>query len=1289
MKSRAVTARVLAGVLVSCLVAVSATRPASAQIPLGSAVFSTYPNGTLVGTNGWQQYLAPSTNPLQVNAGAVRWSGGATTTDDQDAMLSFEQQVTPPLSGTTVLTYDLVMNVAAASVGSPSYFAALNTLTGNTTTNNFQNSRLAVTASGTGFVIGGRVTGQTGYPYRFGTTVLSLNQDYALRAEVYQVAGNANDFIKLYVGPDFSTLTLHATAGYSSGAVTDPTYGAMLLSQFSDVSAVGSTVSVKSMSASYSLTPQPAITRTWSAGSGTWTVDAGNWTGDPGEAWSSTSGSTHVATFNTPSLEVTAVEPVTANGMTFLQPGSVAGGTITLAAKSAAVPFIATTVGVTGSVASELTGSDGLMKTGRGTLVLTGSSSYTGVTSLAAGTLALNGGPNRLPTGGTLSFTGAGAQLDVTTTAQSFSAMTFLTPFSGTAATAISGPGGSVRVSGTSDFEVGPLHCTVAGIATSLSMATLSSFEYDSPQNAFRVGLKLTSTNNVAAGTSSIVLAQHNVITATTLGVADVSSNNNGGGGELLLGESNLLRVKSITQAGGRSDSAIRFQPGLTDPSLVIRGTNGSAATETWLVGSNYQYATAAKRNFVSTVDLSAGEIDALVGNLIVGQADCNRAGRGGTQVSSFVMGSGTLAAGTITVGRIMGGGTNGVAGTFAAYGSLAISRPNSVVSATNVYLAENTITGTGSADRIVSGRISLSAGTLLAQNLARGEQTGRANVVDTVFLWTGGTIGNLPGGNLTIDALPLTVTSGTGTFWADQATITVNATSPIVGSGALLKAGDGTLVLNSRNSFSGGLHITDGTVAIGRDASINSWSVTIEEGASLDVAAVGGGTYSVPSTQTVGGSGRVVGTLEVTAGATLAPGTGLGTLSLTNNLTFGPNGNYNWQMASSPEEGQARTSCDLLTVGGSLTISALASEPFQINLWTLSGSHPTASGSAAGFKRTQDYSWRIATASRGISGFDAEKFRVVSSATNGTDGFANDLGGGAFSVAQSGNDLNLVFTAAMFEINVASGTQTQAQAGWETLSGSKAAAKTGGGTLVVDRPNAITGSVTVESGGLYISNSAALASSRLLPTAGGTVTIAPHLHTTVGGLAPLAGGLIDVDSGMITASSGLSVHELLSGLMAGRGDGSWNGVAGITSTAVAESISAGVPRAIGWLENGDGSVTFGFAAPGDTNLDGQIDILDCLRLVGSASFGNESASSWHDGDFNYDGLFDILDVMAFVSTNMYDKGPYGSAVPAPPDVLLVPVPEPEAAGVMAALAGIACARQMIRRGKQLIKTSV
>lgn len=221
---------------------------------LASADFSTFTPGNLVGQNGWTQWRTEDSRPLTVSSGAVSWTGG-NETSGQDAFLPFSSQITQPASGTTILNFDITLSVSSAGAN-PSYFAALNTLTTAETSGNFQNARMVARAEGTGFVFGTRVNGQAGYPFAYGTTVLDFGSTYALRAEIHMVEGNANDFINLYVGEDFSSLSLYATATYNSGNVNDPSFGAILLSQFGSATVNESGVSISNIAVT--VIPEPS-----------------------------------------------------------------------------------------------------------------------------------------------------------------------------------------------------------------------------------------------------------------------------------------------------------------------------------------------------------------------------------------------------------------------------------------------------------------------------------------------------------------------------------------------------------------------------------------------------------------------------------------------------------------------------------------------------------------------------------------------------------------------------------------------------------------------------------------------------------------------------------------------------------------------------------------------------------------------------------------------------------------------------------------------------------------------
>ena len=110
---------------------------------------------------------------------------------------------------------------------------------------------------------------------------------------------------------------------------------------------------------------------------------------------------------------------------------------------------------------------------------------------------------------------------------------------------------------------------------------------------------------------------------------------------------------------------------------------------------------------------------------------------------------------------------------------------------------------------------------------------------------------------------------------------------------------------------------------------------------------------------------------------------------------------------------------------------------------------------------------------------------------------------------------------------------------------------------------------------------------------------------------------------------------------MAGRNEGAWDGATGITSSAAAGMAD----RAVGWIDNGDGSFRFGFAAAGDLDMNGLVDLDDVIAFVGGGLYDTGSPAVWAQGDYDYNGIVDLDDVIAFVSGGLYDTGPYNQPV--------------------------------------------
>jgi autotransporter-associated beta strand protein len=112
--------------------------------------------------------------------------------------------------------------------------------------------------------------------------------------------------------------------------------------------------------------------------------------------------------------------------------------------------------------------------------------------------------------------------------------------------------------------------------------------------------------------------------------------------------------------------------------------------------------------------------------------------------------------------------------------------------------------------------------------------------------------------------------------------------------------------------------------------------------------------------------------------------------------------GLYVWKINQATSGQGTDPGWDFVNVSGVLTVSATAASPYIIQLNSFKLDH--TAGLVADFNPSQSYSWTIATAAGGITGFDAGKFTID------TSGFSNFTGGGVFRLEQSGNSINLLF---------------------------------------------------------------------------------------------------------------------------------------------------------------------------------------------------------------------------------------------------------------------------------------
>ena len=235
--------------------------------------------------------------------------------------------------------------------------------------------------------------------------------------------------------------------------------------------------------------------------------------------------------------------------------------------------------------------------------------------------------------------------------------------------------------------------------------------------------------------------------------------------------------------------------------------------------------------------------------------------------------------------------------------------------------------------------------------------------------------------------------------------------------------------------------------------------------------------------------------------------------------------------------------------------------------------------------------------------------------------------------------------------------------------------AKWGSGTWILTGTHTHTGSTTVGEGRLVLAG--AITSSTVTVARGATLAVVDGAAARIHALAPGGEGFVDVGSGQLTVLRGLTSAGAASLARSARADGSWRSATGIGSTAVAAAVARGESRATGWIVNGDGSVTFAYAAAGDANLDGVVDVLDGALWLSSGLFDTGGTAGWFQGDFTLDGLCDILDISEMSATGLFDAGPY---LPLASAAEVAVVPEPTAPVAVATLVVAAAALSGHRR---------
>ena len=462
------------------------------------------------------------------------------------------------------------------------------------------------------------------------------------------------------------------------------------------------------------------------------------------------------------------------------------------------------------------TSTTALTKAGSGTLTLSGANTYTGGTTISAGTLQIgNGGTSGSLTGnvtnngifafnrtdtvtfdGNISGTGAFQQNGTGTTILSgtntYSGATAVNAgtLAGGATNALSGSS-AFTVAGGAFLDLGGFDQTIGSLAGSgtvtnsgvASPATLTGGG-DNTSTLFS-GIIQNGTSTTAltkAGSGTLTLSGANTYTGgTTISAGTLQIGNGGTSGSLTGNVTNngifaFNRTDTVTFDGNISGTGAFQQNGTG--TTILSGTN------------TYSGATA-----VNAGTLAGGATNALSGSsafTVAGGAFLDLGGF--DQTIGSLAGSGTVTnSGVASPATLTGGGDN----TSTLFSGI-IQNGTSTTALTKAGSGTLTLSGANT----YTGGTTISAGTLQIGN--------------------GGTAGSILGNVLD---------NGVLAFNRSDA---IAFSGLISGTGILRQIGTGALILPNANTYTGGTLILGGTVAIGNDTPLGSGPVSMFDGATL-----------------------------------------------------------------------------------------------------------------------------------------------------------------------------------------------------------------------------------------------------------------------------------------------------------------------------------------------------------------------------------------------------------------------------------------------------------------------
>jgi fibronectin-binding autotransporter adhesin len=650
--------------------------------------------------------------------------------------------------------------------------------------------------------------------------------------------------------------------------------------------------------------------------SGNWDNITTNWTATPDSGVNTVWVPGDEANFGIAAdYTVTVTEPITVGNITV----SGSAGILTIAGSSANSLTLASaatlaTGGRNVALSAPINGSFGLTRSGGGTVTLSGASTYSGATTLTAGTLAV--GVDSVSSGGVITSGPFGTgPVTFSTTASTMTtsagARTVENPMTlsanlsigGTAAMTFTngvwtlvGGGRTLTVNNSADttlasnladdgtartltkagtgrliMKVGPGTSYLGGITASAgtlvagnstpfptnnnNTITINGSTLD--LNSFDVRL-----SRLAGNVSGSVLLGPNTLTAGCTVSSEFKGVISGTGGYVKVGGTSQVLSGTNTFTGGIliTEGPVYFPTnGLGSPYSLGPGPNTITITNTGWWGANV-VGTSIITNKVLLANVGPTAIlDPAGGGTVIWEQAGQISGTGGL-LRTGAKGSGVviLSGSNTFSGGVQMDGRGIVLGNKNALGTAPLTIGNPAFPPTN-----NTIYLATTLDLIGANAVTNSA------------------TVNQDFSFNG----PVPGGLGLEMAGPVALSSGTKIISATGTGVAL-ISGVISGSGGINKDGSSPLTLSANNGYTGSTIVSNGTLALTGSGSVGGSSdITVLSGGTLDASGRTDGTLTIGASQTLRGTGTIIGTVTV-AGA-LAPGEPIGTLTVNGNLNL------------------------------------------------------------------------------------------------------------------------------------------------------------------------------------------------------------------------------------------------------------------------------------------------------------------------------------------------------------------------------------------------------------------